>query len=133
MVAKVSGPLQRKCVKKEASIAASIKQLLECRGWEVKNTHGNTYQKGFPDAYCLHPVYRQRWVEYKRPGLGRYTKDQLIWFPVFERCRVGVWVMTEASEEQYKMLVSGKPNWRDFLKGKDWDVIGERYDWFERS
>ena len=41
--------------------------------------------------------------------------------------------MTEASEEQYKMLVSGKPNWRDFLKGKDWDVIGERYDWFERS
>jgi len=96
------------------------------------NTHGNLYQKGFPDAYCVHPKFRQRWVEYKRPKIGRYTKDQLKWFPVFELCGIKIWVMTEASEEQYKMLVSEPSNWREYLKGKDWDEVQKRYDWFKK-
>ena len=132
MVEKSLKNSQKRFVKKESKIASDIKKLFMSRGWEVMNTHGNQYQKGFPDAYCIHPLYRQRWVEYKRPKVGRYTKDQLKCFPVFEKCGIGVWVMTEASEEQYKAVIVGKPNWRDFLKGKDWDVIKKRYSWFEK-
>ena len=91
------------------------------------NTHGNKYQRGFPDSYCVHPKYGQRWIEYKRPKVGRYTKDQIKFFPIFEKCGIGVWVLD--GEGQYDKLFK-PPNWRDFLKKGDVKKIKEMYaDW----
>ena len=121
----------------ESDLAAKVKKLFESRGWKVINVHGNAFTKGLPDKYCIDVTERaegrtlgQRWVELKRPEVGRYTKDQLATFPLIEKAGIGVWVMTDATDAQYKMVVSSPPNWRDFLRKSDIEKIKEMYAWF---
>ena len=49
----------------EKHIRTQIVNYLRLREWIIMLTHGNRYQKGFPDLYCIHPSYGQRWVEIK--------------------------------------------------------------------
>lgn len=97
--------------KPEQKIQDRIIAFLKERGWVVMVTHGNTFQKGFPDLYALHPRYGQKWIEVKNPKKWKFTPAQKQYFPHFDEAGVGIWVMMEASEDEYKKLF-GEPNWR---------------------
>jgi hypothetical protein len=101
----------------EARIQDSIISYLEGLGWFVKETHGNMYQSGFPDLFCCHRRYGQRWVEVKLPNMegSKFTKAQLADFPKICANGSGVWIMTAASKSEYDKLFK-PPNWYHYLK-----------------
>lgn len=113
-------------LKPESKLASKVKLFLEDKGWSVLNTHGNKYQQGFPDKYCIHPKYGQRWVELKVKDKHVFTPSQLFWFPVFHACRVGIWIMVEASEGEYEKLFR-PPNWYNYLSSRELSRIREVY------
>lgn len=96
----------------EGTIQKEIREYLEERGWYTKKTHGSEYMDGFPDLYALHKRYGQRWIEIKRPTLGKFTRAQLREFPIWTAHGVGIWVMT--SIRDYKKLFD-KPNWWQYV------------------
>ncbi len=77
----------------ESPIKAAIKAYMELRGWYVIVTHGNMYQSGLPDLYCIHQSYRDRWVEVKYKGKYEFTPAQLKTFPEFAQRGIGIWVL----------------------------------------
>ena len=101
----------------EAKIQNAIVDFLRAREWLVMVTHGNAYQSGFPDLFCCHSKYGQRWVEVKLPNMkgSRFTNAQLEDFPKICSHGSGVWVMTGTSEIEYEKLFK-PPNWYQYLK-----------------
>lgn len=98
----------------EAKIQDDLVAFLRTREWHVMETHGNEFQMGFPDLYCIHASHRQRWVEVKNPLKYEFTPAQLDNFPIIDRRSSGIWILTAATEEEYKKLF-GPPNWYQFL------------------
>ena len=88
----------------EAVIQRQIIEFLKQRGWNVMPTHGNAAQKGFPDLYCTHPDYGQRWVEVKYDNYYSFTPAQLEFFPKINMAGIGIWIMTQATKHQYAKL-----------------------------
>lgn len=78
------------------------------KGWYVKETHGNTFQAGFPDVYCHHPVYRERWLEVKNPLSYSFTAAQIVEFPKLIASGAKLWIATEATEEEYDRIINFK-------------------------
>ncbi len=70
----------------------------------VEATHGNEFQSGFPDLYATHPTYGPRWVEVKKAIMFSFTPAQIVKFPLFQAHGAKIWIMTEATEEEYKKL-----------------------------
>ena len=104
----------------EAKIQEEWIKFLRAREWLVKETHGNMFQKGFPDLYIHHPRYGARWVEVKNPEAYSFTPAQKEWFPQFMAVHAGIWVLFKCCEEQYNLLF--KPaNIGYFLYGKVYD------------
>jgi hypothetical protein len=101
----------------EWRIQNELKRYLAVRGWLVEATHGNAYQKGFPDLYLYHPQHRQRWVDCKSPIRHSLTRAQRTKWPRWEKFGVGIWILTAATQEQYDKLF-GPPNWRAFFKSR---------------
>lgn len=100
----------------EAKIQRDLIEYLKARGWLVERMIGNAYQTGIPDLYCHHPKWGTRWIDVKRPGKNySFTKAQKIKWPLWDSFRVGVWILTAATQEEYDKLF-GPPNWRDFWK-----------------
>lgn len=99
----------------EARIQKAIIDKLTLMGWYVKETHGNLYQFGFPDLFCTHSKYRQRWVEVKNPVNYRFTNAQLEVFP--KLCANGspVWILVSDSDSEINKLF-GEYNWYKYLK-----------------
>jgi hypothetical protein len=80
-----------------------------CRkGWYVKETHGNTFQAGFPDIYCRHPIYMERWLEVKNPLNHSFTPAQIIEFPKLIAAGGKLWITTEATEAEYERIINYK-------------------------
>ena len=100
----------------EAKVQNAIIDYLRIRGWLVKVVHGNMWQSGFPDLFCCHSTYGQRWVEVKLPGMkgSKFTAAQLEDFPKFCANGSGVWILTAASKREYEKLFN-KPNWYHYL------------------
>ena len=98
----------------EAKIQEAIIAMLRYRGWFVMNTHGNMFQAGFPDLYATHTDFKARWVEVKNPFSYKFTPAQLDKFPKFESHGAGVWILTAATEAEYKKLFSPS-NWYQYL------------------
>ena len=100
----------------EAKIQASIIKMLELKGWFVKVTHGNMYQSGFPDLFATHKMYGARWIEVKKPEMkgSVFTTAQLNDFPRFCKNGSGIWILTSATESEYKKLFK-KPNWSYYI------------------
>lgn len=96
-------------------IQQAVIRLFAGHGWLVKSTHGNEYQSGFPDLYMCHNSYGARWVECKNPEKYSFTPAQSEWFPKFTAFGAGIWIVTAANEEQYRMVVASPPNWHMFL------------------
>lgn len=98
----------------ERIIQDNLIKFLRGYDWLVKETHGNLYQSGFPDLYCYHIKYGQRWVEVKNPGKYSFTTAQMEWFPKFSAHQCGIWILTAANEAEYQKLF--KPaNWYLYL------------------
>lgn len=79
----------------------------------VRHLHGNAYQSGFPDLWASHAKYGHRWIEVKLPDMkgSRYTPAQLEFFPKLCANGSGVWVLTGATEEEYKKLWAPSNYW----------------------
>lgn len=106
----------RKSKRPEAKAQEDIVLMLMGKGWFVKPTHGNMYQSGFPDLFCCHSRYGQRWVEVKLPKMegSKFTAAQIEDFPKICANGSGVWVLTGTSDEEYNKLF--KPhNWYQYL------------------
>lgn len=99
----------------ENIIQTAIMEFLELREWFVMNMTGNYEQMGVPDLYACHLRYGPRWIEVKRKKGYKFTKWQLEVFPKLTEKGVGIWVITAATEKEYKKLF-GPPNWYMFLE-----------------
>lgn len=73
-------------------------------------THGNAFQRGFPDIYACHYTKGQRWIEVKKLPDYHFTPAQLQAFPQFNAHGVGVWVLVAATEDEYAKLFKPQ-NW----------------------
>jgi hypothetical protein len=96
-------------------IQRDVTGFLRARGWWVERTHGNLYMKGFPDLYAAHPKFGQRWIDVKNPVAWEFTKAQCQKWPVWDRFKIGIWIIVAATEEEYDKLFK-EPNWRDYWK-----------------
>lgn len=108
---------------KERVIQSQIIKELERRNWYVHNTHGNMFQEGLPDLYCLRKGMN-KWVEVKRKERYRFTEGQLTEFPLIDLHGGEIYVLTDVSEVG---LMSEAPNWKKFLKITDLAYIKEKY------
>ena len=72
------------------------------------------YQEGFPDLYCCHFRFGPRWIEVKMPTGYAFTPAQIKTFPEFNAKGVSVWIMTAATEFEYKKLFKPQ-NWHTYL------------------
>lgn len=102
----------------EHKLQLKIIAMLRNYGWFVKPTHGNMFQSGFPDLFACHSGWGglTRWIEVKLPEMkgSRFTGAQLEDFPKFCANGSGVWILTDATEAEYKKLFK-PPNWFQYL------------------
>jgi len=95
----------------EAKIQEEIINFLKLRDWFVRVIHGNTFQSGLPDLWAAHRQYGQRWIEVKNPKKYAFTGAQLETFPRMIAAGVNVYVLVEASEDEYKKLFGPSNYW----------------------
>lgn len=90
----------------EEEIVKKLKPFYEMKGWKVYRTHGSALQDGFPDLYITHKDYGSRWVEVKLPGMkgSQWTKAQRRNFPVWVNNGSPIWIITAATDQEYKKL-----------------------------
>lgn len=104
---------------KETKIRDAIRDMLKARKWRSHIMHGNAYQFGIPDLYCMHREYGQRWIDAKVAGKYSFTKAQKQTWPIWHfQYKVGIWILTGDEQNQYDRLF-GPPNWLDYWK-KSW-------------
>jgi len=100
----------------EKKIRDAIRRMLQGRGWKVHIMHGNAFQAGIPDLYVMHPREGTRWIDAKVEGRYNFTKAQKkVWPDWHFNYKVGIWIMTAGTEEQYAWLFQA-PNWLDYWK-----------------
>lgn len=102
-------------MKPEEKIRADLRQFLQDRQWLVEITHGNRYQSGIPDLYIAHVKYGTRWIDVKNPERYSFTPAQRLKWPLWEAYRIGIWILTAATQDQYDLLFK-PPNWRDYWR-----------------
>ena len=100
----------------EKIVQERIEALLRAYGWFILRTHGSMFQSGFPDDFACHTRYGQRWIEVKLPTRTGdiFTPAQLDTFPKLCANGSGVWVLTAATDLEYKKLFD-RPNWFYYL------------------
>lgn len=96
----------------EWEIQQKLIKFLRAREWHVMVTHGNAYQSGFPDLYCTHMHYKQRWIDVKVADKYSFTVAQKEHWPVISRV-TGIWILTAATEDEYNKLFQ-PPNWEQY-------------------
>ena len=103
----------------EAIIQEQLIVFLEKRGWVVKPTHGSMFQSGFPDLYATHKLHGGRWIEVKLPEMkgSKFTKAQEQTFPAFSQNGTPIWILTAATESEYKKLFQPE-NWLGYFVRK---------------
>ncbi|MHC4188370.1 MAG: hypothetical protein ACYSUB_01620 [Planctomycetota bacterium] len=99
----------------EYIIQRDVMAFLRARGWWVERTHGNLFQKGFPDLYIAHHKFGQRWLDIKNPVSHTYTKAQCQKWPIWHQFGIGIWIIVAATEEEYDKLFK-PPNWANYWK-----------------
>jgi hypothetical protein len=99
----------------EYYIRRDIIRYMALRGWKSHIMHGNAFQSGIPDLYCIHPKYGTRWIDAKNSEQYTFTSAQKITWPEWEALGVGVWILVAGTEEEYAKLFK-KPNFMDYWK-----------------
>lgn len=113
-------PKNRQRDNPEAKIQAEIVKMLRNKGWYVHRIHGSIYQSGLPDLYATHSSYGPRWIEVKLPNMvgSRFTAAQLDVFPKLEANGTHIWILTAATETEYKKLFN-RSNFHQYRFIKD--------------
>lgn len=88
----------------EHRIQDEIIKYLRNLEWYVKVTHGNAFQSGLPDLFACHARWGQRWIEVKNPVLFSFTQAQKLDFPQFMSHGSPIWVMSAATDDEYRKL-----------------------------
>ncbi len=88
--------------KLESEIQHAIIHFLRAHGWTCQPMWADSYQNGIPDLYCFHKQWGPRWVEVKRPKGYSFTHRQRQKFPAWEKAGIGIWILTAATQEQYR-------------------------------
>lgn len=96
--------------KKDLESAGSerLRAFMRREGWGTWKTHGNVFQKGWPDIYASHPIHGQRWIETKTID-GRLERTQVDLFAEWARYGVQVWVLRD--EKDYRWLFKQANAW----------------------
>lgn len=100
--------------KPESKIQSEIIDYLKVRDWFVRPVGPSAASCGWPDLYCAHFKFGQRWIEVKRPTGFSFTPAQIETFPLLHAKNVGVWVIMEATDDEMNKLFK-PPNWWHFL------------------
>lgn len=100
---------------KEKRILDKIRLMLQNLEWLVEITHGSKYMSGFPDLYLSHRKFGIRWVDVKVEDNYEYTAAQRKKWPIWHKHGSGIWIMTDATQEQYERLFQ-EPNWHFYWK-----------------
>jgi|GEM_PF-1903689 len=103
--------------KLEYKTISALVKFLKIRGWLVQRMSADAFFKGFPDLYCASKKWGERWIQAKLPESYTLTQPQVRRWSLWEELRIGVWILTAATQEEYDKLVA-PPNWRDFCKEK---------------
>lgn len=98
----------------ERIIQDRIIYFLRAREWFVVETHGNMFQRGLADLFATHRKYGQRWIEVKQATGYSFTAAQLENFPLFVANGSGIWILCDATEDEYQKLFK-EPNWGFYL------------------
>lgn len=101
--------------KPEKTGAQRLINLMRSEGWKCRrlNVSAGIYSTpGFPDYFCTHYKYGQRWIETKALGM-KLRQEQAEFARDCEVANIGVWVCHD--EKDYQLLFE-KPNWWRFLK-----------------
>jgi len=101
--------------KLELQIQRELVEFLRARTWHSERMLANSFQYGIPDLYAFHRDFGHRWIEVKRPYSYSFTLRQRQKFPAWEKAGIGIWILTAATEDQYKLLF-GPPNWRSYWR-----------------
>jgi hypothetical protein len=88
----------------EAKIQKQIIDYLQMRGWMVCILHANAHQSGLPDLFIARRGLGSRFVEVKQPKKYVFTEAQCEVFSKFAANDVGIWILTSATEHEYKKL-----------------------------
>jgi hypothetical protein len=102
----------------EFSIQRDIVRFLTNRGWRVERLVGMAWQSGLPDLLAGHKDFGMRFIEVKYEDKYHFTQAQKCKFPLLMDHGMGIWILTEASKEQYDRLFT-TPNLWDYLKRSD--------------
>lgn len=106
----------------EDKIQAAVKKMLEDKGWLVCRLVGNAFQSGLPDLFATCPTVSNhiRLIEIKLPNMigSRFTPAQLDMFPKLCKYGAGVWILTAATDVEYRKLFH-PPNF--------WFYLGKHY------
>lgn len=95
--------------KPEEIIADDCDKMYRGLGWYVKVIVGNKFQSGLPDRLITHKHHGPRLVEYKYAKKYSFTPAQWETFPLLLANGCGIWIVTAATPEEYKVLF-GPPN-----------------------
>lgn len=90
----------------------ALRKVMKEHGWLTKKMHGNAYQSGIPDLYCIHPVYGARWVEMKKSYQDRLTPDQIRVFGELSQYGAKIWILMGPENYQWLFMPS---NWQQWL------------------
>jgi hypothetical protein len=101
--------------KLEQQIQRELVKFLGAREWHVERLLADSFQNGLPDLYAYHRKWQQRWIEVKRPEGYSFTLRQKQKWPQWEKAGIGIWILTDATQEQYDLLFK-PPNWRAFWR-----------------
>ena len=100
----------------EAKIQDALIKFLRERGWFVKVMHGNMFMSGMPDLFAIKKQHGQRLIEVKQPVKFTFTPAQWLDFPRMVAEGARIWVLTAATEEEYKKLFK-RPNLWVYMGG----------------
>lgn len=88
-----------------------LRAVMKKAGWWTGKTHGNQFQRDWPDLFCCHKSFGIRWIETKSTT-GKLSVGQGNLAAEWARFGVGVWVLRD--ERDYEWLFR-EPNWWRFV------------------
>jgi hypothetical protein len=89
-------------------VGEPFRTYLTSFGWHTEKTHGNQYQEGFPDIYCMHSKFSPRWVEFKvfdEYGHITLTQPQKVKFQIWTLCNIPIFIIAADDLRGEKHLI----------------------------
>jgi hypothetical protein len=114
----------------EYGIQRDVVRMLRSLGWHTERLVGMAWQSGLSDLFACHPKFGIRFIEIKQEDHYRFTQAQKCKFPILMNYGCGVWILTEATNEQYQRLFK-TPNLWDYLKHSECPSEDETDKWLQ--